>query len=1067
MILKYTGKYGEANFEKDFIEELINGKWEKEVIKNPTEEDLINNWANIIFCNNRGLLRDVPLSKTEMDQIIEQVRINGRNPIRANQFLSGRSVSITRDSDSKDTEHAGKPIFLDIFNPSEIAGGSTRYQIAEQPIFKTPSKYNDRQGDVMLLINGIPVIHIELKADNHEINEAIYQINGYLEERAFTGIYGFVQVFFAITPNDAVYFPNPGTANRFNDSLINHWSDKHHNYIKNWRKLCCGQNSILSVPAAHQLIAYYTIVNKATNELMVVKGHQYYEIMAILQRVKSHRWGNVNPRGGYIWCTPGGGKTLTSFKVGQLIIDQGLADKITFLVDRVDLDSQSWKEYNSFQRCNEFVQKTLSAKDLFNKLKSNNPNDALLVTSIQKLKEINEGFAKLRDFDLDIIRNKRIVFIVDEAQRSQFGKMHKKIKATFPCGLFFGFTGTPILGEYNSNGPTTETVFGPCLAVYSIANGIKDRDVLGFDPRAIKTYTDSDLREYIALAQCNARTKEEALADPEKFKVYKQFINLEPTTTYNKNGKRIAPGFEDLIPAGQYDCDKHRNTVIDDILFNWDTLSVGVKGTRFSAILATGHIHEAFRYYHLFKERNCGLKITVIVDFSVDNSKKISKEKRDSLTEILDDYNKMYDKHFDRDNDPSLKAFKEDVLSRIAHKNEYNNINPKGDDRSLDIVIVVAQLLTGFDSKFINTLYLDKVINGHNIIQAISRTNRVYDMEEKPFGIFRFYRKPYTMQKNIEQALRLYCEGDSSYVMVRSLGENMQKINDIYTTISKIFDDNHITNFNRLPDDIIECQKFKKEFNELSDLMNTIKLQGFKRDMECVHCRDYDNCPYNHKKNKCQYLLPFSDDTYKAMEMRFHDLKLQKISVGYKSSGLGFDLMSIKSEMAMEKIDYDYIEHHFKIAVPVISSLEASEEEKDNAIKEFESYLPKLSSLDQYYTHQIISDIRNGILIIDTEKTLMYYIGVYRDKDIDDKILNFATPLGIDAKQLKEIYLTTNSRRDLNDGMRYNSLLKDVDYDKIIEYLVNENGMRYNRFQARKELDTLVKEFIFGKEEKP
>ena len=1058
--MNYTGKNGELNFEKDFISELIKVGWEKDIIKEPTEKDLIENWKQILYDNNKAKLNDVSLSDFEMSQILEYIKLRCNTPVKANLFINGKDVCIKRDANSKDTEHAGKEVYLDIFDPVEIAGGKTRYQIVEQPIFKTSRKFNDRRGDIMLLINGIPVIHIELKASGVALEQATNQIQKYANEGVFTGLFSLIQIFFAITPEDAVYFSNPGDCLKYNSAFFFRWGNKSNGIIKDWRQLCKGENAMLSIPEAHQLIGYYVVASKSDDTLKVVRSYQYHAIKAILQRVKRQKWGNHDPLGGHIWCTTGGGKTLTSFKAGQLIIDKSMADKVVFVVDRVELNNQSLEEYNSFQRDGEEVQETTSTNELFVKLKSNKSKDSLIVTSIQKLNRINDDATKQKKSDLDYIKSKRIVFIIDEAHRSQFGLMHERVKDTFVNALFIGFTGTPIFSENDKAGFTTESVFGKCLAVYSIADGIRDNNVLGFDPKAIKTYKDEDLKEVIALKQCNAKDKVEAISNPEKYKVYRKYKMRDMITTFDKNGNKIE-GIEDLIPAKQYDCDNHRRMVVEDILANWDILSVGENKTKFHAILATTSIPEACEYYKLFKEKECGLRITALFDPNIDNTGKSAFDKENFLIEIVDDYGKMFNQYFDRDNDPNFKRFKKDIIARLAHKKQYKHINVKGDKETLDLVIVVDQLLTGFDSKFVNTLYLDKVIEQDTMIQAISRTNRVYDNLEKPFGIFRFYRKPYTMKENLKAALKLYCEGDTSGVIVKNLEENIKEINEVYDIISKVFTKNKIKDFCQLPDSDADCQKFKKEFSYLKSLMNSIKLQGFKWNIDCNTCVKSDTCSDDDDKDNCVYKLPYSEDVYKVMEMRFNDLRHKKTSGG-GNTNFGFDLASIKSEMAMEKIDADYLEDHFKKVVPIISSEYVLENEKDDAIKDFEKEFPKLSAIHQKYAHDIITDIRNGILKIEQNKTLMQYIQEYIEKDLDKKIFDKANLFGIDKNLLKEIYKTSNNKRELNEHQRFDKLLGSADYTKVVAYFTDKDGKPYNPFTARQKLYDDLIIFILG-----
>lgn len=1069
MLLSYTGKKGELNFENDFVSELIKAGWEKDIIKRPTEKDLIENWRNIIYDNNRVKLNNVPLSDYEMEQIMEYVRLNCNTPDKANLFINGKQICVKRDCDSIDSERAGKEVHLDIFDPNEIAGGKTRYQIVEQPIFKTSAQTNDRRGDIMLLINGIPVIHIELKASGVSIEQATTQIRKYAKENVFTGLFSLIQVFFAITPEDAVYFANPGDYTRYNSSFYFHWGDKENNQIKDWMQLCRGENAILSIPEAHQLIGYYTVANKDAGILMVIRSYQYYAIRAILQRAKKQKWGNHEQLGGYVWCTTGGGKTLTSFKAGQLIIDKCLADKVVFVVDRVELNNQSLEEYNSFQREGEDVKETTTTEELFTRLKSIKTADSLIITSIQKLNHINNDMMKSKKSDLEYIRNKRIVFIIDEAHRSQFGLMHERVKSTFVNALFFGFTGTPIFSSNNKDGITTESVFGKCLAVYSIANGIRDNNVLGFDPKLVKTYRDKDLREAVALKMANAKSIDEIMdkdngqnriKDLRKYEEYRKYYSLQMTTGYDKSGNKIS-GIEDLLPAKQYDCDNHRKTVIEDILANWDILSTGENGTRFHAILATSSIQEACAYYRLLKDKKCGLKFTALFDPNIDNGKSAF-SKQDSLIEIVDDYNKLFGKNFDRKSDPNFKKFKKDVISRLSHKKEYKYMNPKGDKETLDLVIVVDQLLTGFDSKFVNTLYLDKVIEEDKMIQAISRTNRVYDNKEKPFGIFRFYRKPYTMQNNLNEALRLYCEGDTSGVIVKNLEENIQEIKSVYGTIENIFKNNSIKNFCMLPDTDADCQKFKKEFSYLKTLMNSIRLQGFGWNMDCNACTMSNDCKNINDKTNCVYGLPYTKETYEIMEMRFNDLRHRKSgnSSGYS---LGYDLESVRSEISMEKIDEDYLENLFRKTVPVITSKTATDLEKDKTVKSFEAELPKLLAIHQEYAKIIISDIRNGILSVEENKTLKQYIHEYMERDLDKKIFEEAELFGLDKQLLKEIYLSTKTERDLDENGRFKKLKEGADINKVISYFSNKESNTFTEFSARIKLHSRLKDFIFNK----
>jgi type I restriction enzyme R subunit len=471
------------NSEKDFEDALVDllansYGWEKEILWNQTEQDLIDNWAEILFANNqqRDRLNGVPLTTGEMQQIMEQIAAL-RTPLKLNGFINGKTVAITRDNPD-DTDHFGKEVSLKIYDRREIAAGQSRYQIVRQPKFPTSGVLNDRRGDVMLLINGMPVFHIELKKSGVAVSQAANQIEKYSREGVFSGLFSLVQIFVAMNPEETLYFANPGPEGTFNRDFFFHWADFDNEPTNDWKTIA---KYVLSIPMAHQLIGFYTVPDDGDGVLKVMRSYQYYAASKISDRVAKIHWGEENQRGGYVWHTTGSGKTMTSFKSAQLIANSKDADKVIFLMDRIELGTQSLKEYKGFAEANEEVQATEHTDVLIAKLKSTDPADTLIVTSIQKMSRIHDD-AGMRATDLRKMTGKRVVFIVDEAHRSVFGDMLYTIKQTFPDAIFFGFTGTPIHDENAKKDSTTATVFGDELHRYSIADGIRDHNVLGFDP---------------------------------------------------------------------------------------------------------------------------------------------------------------------------------------------------------------------------------------------------------------------------------------------------------------------------------------------------------------------------------------------------------------------------------------------------------------------------------------------------------------------------------------------------------------------------------------------------------
>lgn len=805
----------ELKFEADVVKSLIQKGWTGKKLTCPTEQDLINNWAEIIFKNNKQIdrLNDCELTDGEMHQLLEKVNLM-RTPLKLNGFINGITTSIVRDNE-KDTLHYKKEVTIKLFDKNEIAGGTSIYQIAEQPIFKVKSPYlNDRRGDLMLLINGIPMFHIELKREKGLLIEAENQIEKYAHEGIFIGIYSLIQVFVAMTPDETVYFANPGPDGKFKREFYFHWEDFNNEIIYDWKTIV---EKLLSIPMAHQLIGYYTVADDTDGILKVMRSYQYFAANKISDVVAKTDWSNPNTRGGYIWHTTGSGKTMTSFKSAQLIANSKNADKVVFLMDRIELGTQSLEEYQGFADSKDDVAGTDNTKDLITKLKSNEPNHSLIVTSIQKMSLIEEVLGRYTN-DLDIINKKRMVIIVDECHRDTFGLMMNTIKKIFPKAVFFGFTGTPIFDENKKQMSTVADVFGNELHKYVLADGIRDGNVLGFDIYQIQTFSDNDIKDAVILKECNAKGFDEIFENEDKLQKYRELKDLNMAGYEDENGNYIK-GIEDFVPSVQYNSEKHREIVVENILSNWKKVSFNNK---FSAILATSSISEAIEYYRLLKKKNAQeqFTFTILVDPSIDN-KGDSTFKENGLEEILKDYEKTFNQPFSLKN---ADLFKRDVSNRLAHKKPYNMIQEKD---KLGLLIVVDQMLTGFDSKWLNTLYLDKMLKFENVIQAFSRTNRVLDKNDKPFGIIKCYRKPHTMEKNIEDAVKLYSGDKPAQVFVEKLELNVENMNQIFENIKELFNANNIEDFSKLPKEVASIKRFVQLFNIFTKYLNASMIQGF------------------------------------------------------------------------------------------------------------------------------------------------------------------------------------------------------------------------------------------------
>lgn len=1031
----------EKEFEEALINVLFDKGWEREVIKFPTEKDLLKNWANILFENNRGInrLNDYPLTDGEMQQIIEQINAL-RTPLKLNGFINGKSVIIKRDN-VDDKLHFGKEVSLKIYDRQEIAAGQSRYQIVQQPIFPSKSKMlNDRRGDLMLLINGMPVIHIELKKSGVPLSQACEQIKKYAYEGVFTGLFSLVQIFVAMTPEETKYFANPGPDGKFNDDYFFNWADFNNEPINNWKDIA---SSLISIPMAHQLIGFYTVADGSDGILKVMRSYQYYAASAISDKVSKIKWGEKQQRGGYIWHTTGSGKTMTSFKAAQLIANSKDADKVVFLTDRIELGTQSLIQYQNFADDNETVQATENTNVLIAKLKSDNSQETLIVTSIQKMSNIKDEIGGLNAKDIAIINSKRIVFIVDEAHRSVFGEMLYTIKTTFPDAVFFGFTGTPIHDENKKGLSTTSDVFGDELHRYSIADGIRDENVLGFDPYKILTYKDKDVRKVVALEKAKAATEQEAVNDPVKAAVYYKYMNNVPMAGYIDASGKYVKGIEDDVPNVQYRTAEHQNAVVDDIVDNYVTISHGGK---FHGIFATSSINEAITYYRILKQKASYIKTTCLFDPNIDNNEGFE-FKEDGLIEIISDYNERYGQDFTFG---SHGAFKKDVSLRLAHKEYYKGIE-KTPAEQIDILIVVDQMLTGFDSKWVNVLYLDKMLEQENIIQAFSRTNRLFGAE-KPFGTIRYYRKPHTMEKNIEIAVKNYSGDKPTVLFADKLPHNLRKMNEIFTDIKELFENAGIEDFMKLPDDPTVVAKFASLFKDFNKYLEAAKVQGYQL---CQDRYEYKDPTTGEKQ---EIVMVFNEGAYNTLIQRYKEIPR---GGGGGTDDVPYDLVSYIIEIDTAKIDNDYMNSRFEKYLKELQK-GSSAEVIEKALNELHKSFAMLSQEEQKQANLFLHDVQSGSVYIEEGKTLRDYINEYQAKAQNDQIHRCAEAIGVDEELLRDLMSLKLTDKTIDSFGRFTNLKATIDKTKAKAYFEAKEGKKCNPFEVNIKADKLLRKFILS-----
>ena len=1045
----------ELAFEEALTQHLLRHGW-NEVIVNPTEEELVQNWANIIYANNRSIdqLGNYPLTPSEMQQVIDKVNMCG-SPYKVNKFINAQQVSIKRDNED-DHNNFGKEVYLKIFDPKEISAGQSRYQIVRQPKFKTSEVVaGDRRGDVMLLINGMPVIHIELKRSKVDVSQACFQLKRYTHEGVFsTGIFSMVQIFVAMTPEETLYFANPGVEEKFQQQFYFHWENFNNTVVRDWKQVA---TDLLSIPMAHQMVGFYTIADDKDKTLKVLRSYQYFAASKISDVVRETNWDDHLHKGGYVWHTTGSGKTMTSFKSAELISKSGDADKVVFLLDRIELAVQSLDEYRGFAGEADSIQDTADTSILLSKLESNDMDDRLIVTSIQKMSNIKEGAAISKEL-IEKIGKKRLVFIIDECHRSVFGEMLISIKNTFPRALLFGFTGTPVFEENAKNEITTETLFGDMIHKYTIANGIPDGNVLGFDPYMVNTYDENELRELVAFHQIDLklkdrnpgevlkkRTTEEYLKmideDEELAQIYDKFVNkLAMPESYSENGKQVK-GVEGYLPNNIYQTEDHHMAVANDIVKSREQLS---KNGKFHAILATKNIPEAIAYYKLFKKYHPSLNVVAIFDNNIDNSDGgIARE--DALVEMLNDYNAKYGMTFQLAN---YAKYKKDVAKRLAHKKPYIGIE-NDHTKQVDLLIVVTQMLTGYDSKWVNTLYVDKVMKYVDIIQAFSRTNRLFG-PDKPFGIIKYYAYPYTMEQNINDALEVYVDRPLG-VFVDKLEKNLSNINQRFLTIRDIFHSHKIMNFEKLPDTREDRNMFAKCFCEMTHLLEAAKLQGFVWEKN-----EYE---FQHGSTYTKVKMELDEQTYLILLQRYREL-FEKGGGGDPTDPWEYAIDTYITETGTGTIDAEYIDSKFQKFIKNLYTEGPGSELTKAALEELCKTFATLSQNDQRTALIILHDIQSGDLHLDKGKTIYDYIAEYQISELKKQIMNLSEATGINASQLINLMSQDVNEQNLNEFNRFENLKLTLDLQKTRNFLVKITGAAVPPFLVMPKADQILRKFI-------
>mgnify|MGYP000024247400 FL=1 len=706
----------EKIIEKKLIEQLIYGEsqWTyREDLK--TEDDLWKNFKYILEQNNKDRLNGEALSDAEFEQVKNQLQFSSF--YKAGEWLVGENGKVMVHV-QRDTER----LHLVVMNHEHIAGGSSVYEVINQySALKSDDEESiaerDRRFDVTLMINGLPMIHIELKNRQHSYMDAFWQIKKYISEGKFTGIFSAVQMFVVSNGVDTKYFAAAGDT-ELNPKFMSGWVDTENNPVSDYIDFA---KSVLRIPQAHEMIARYTVLDEDAKRLILLRPYQIHAIESIREASRTGK-------SGYVWHTTGSGKTLTSYKATRnLLMDIPAIDKAIFLIDRKDLDAQTTMAFQAYAN-NDLVDvdETDNVNDLKKKLKSSDRQ--VIVTTIQKMqilisKRLQEGTTEYSK-----IKNLKIAFVVDECHRAVTPKTKRELEKFFGRSLWYGFTGTPRFAEnpYPQMGDlarTTEELYGKRLHKYTIQNAIHDNAVLGFQ--------------------------------------------------VEHNG---AKNLEDETNASVYDNETHMLKVLD-IILNKSFYKLGFqngKGKTYEGLLTTSSIQLAQKYYELLCKVKSGETSLVIdekikqvlpdfpkfaITYSVTENEEGSHVNQEKMQKSLNDYNEMFGTKYELS---QIQGYNGNLNKRLARK----DAKFKRRNEQLDLVIVVDRLLTGFDAPCMSTIFIDRQPMGpHDLIQAFSRTNRIFD-KNKTYGQIVTFQAPKLFKESVDNAVKLYSAGSTEKALV-------------------------------------------------------------------------------------------------------------------------------------------------------------------------------------------------------------------------------------------------------------------------------------------------------------
>ncbi|THV61300.1 type I restriction endonuclease subunit R [Flagellimonas alvinocaridis] len=741
----------EQVLETNLVNQLVGLGHKSVVIK--TEDDLLRNLKIQLEKHNKTTFTD-----SEFDRIL--MHLTKGSIFDKAKTLRDKFVLIKDNGDKKYIEFLNQDFWC-----------QNQFQVTNQI---TINGKRENRYDVTLLVNGFPLVQIELKRRGIELKEAFNQIQRYQKESFLSNnaLFNYVQIFVISNGVDTKYYANN---QKQSFKFTSYWSKENNTKITQLDKFA---GIFLEPCHIAKMIAKYIVLHESDKILMVLRPYQYHAVEAIIDRVKN------SSKNGYIWHTTGSGKTLTSFKASQIITNNPKIKKVVFVVDRQDLDDQTVREFRAFDK--DSIDGTENTKMLVNQFLD--PNRPLIVTTIQKL---NSAISKAKfRRQIEELKDEKIVFIFDECHRSQFGDTHRRIVNFFTNHQLFGFTGTPIFVKNaiskKSVKQTTANLFDDCLHQYVITDAIRDENVLKFSI--------------------------------EYYNVFKSKIGIEDIKV------------EDIDKTEVYESDDYIESIVDYIIANHNRKT---HNRTFTAILCVSSVDILIKYYDLFRSKkrtgNHSLNIATIFSYAPNQEDKLANGEipeedfpdmmmaaepsahygniphKDKLDECIEDYNQQYGtKHSAKDGNTFLN-YKKDISKRVKNK-------------QIDILLVVNMFLTGFDSKSLNTLYIDKNLNYHGLIQAYSRTNRILN-EKKSQGNILAFRN---LKQNTDDAIALFSDKNAKEtITIDPYEEQVKKFNKAYKQLMAITPTVDSVNDLETEEDELAFAKAFREIMRLKNILST------------------------------------------------------------------------------------------------------------------------------------------------------------------------------------------------------------------------------------------------------